>query len=591
MSFSAAIQAMIGADISDLKTKGAQVEGLAGKMSGALGQIGVGLSFGAVTAFFAKVADHAGKVQDLSDRLGVGTDALQAFQYRAEQAGVGADQAAGMWDKARKAISQLVAGEKEMVDSFSAIGLAQKDLIGIPLEQQVEKIAKAYSSAKGEAGAYDAVTDILGSKTAPKLMAVIQELADQGLPAFTASAREAGQVIDTETIAKLDEMGDRIATLKGAATTAGAVILDKFVQLGEGLGYVAAAIANEFEGIGTDWAVAAQKAEKSATEQVAAITKVMAKTQALARMEQTAFDRVTASLPVKERIIALEDKALQLRLEATNAGKGTAEWAEKEARSRELFAQAAKLGTEEQRKLNLGSEEQIELARLALAAKRGLTIVERERRDILSLQSQQLKLQAELAPLIEKGYANLNPKERVRFDELVKQGDKLKEQITTKEGIIAKTKEQLAAEGAVGKVIAENTEEVKRFFTSITRTGREDTELSPRELARKIRNLEEGIARTQRGTTDTTIASYLTQPQRIELQQARAEQTLRQQVNARANQLGEDRAFQMFDLSESRFRQIRDGYLADSEKMNRTLEKLERGIEGLNENLRARPRV
>ena len=143
--------------------------GVANKFQQVLGTIGLGVSAGAVIGFFKDVFEKSGAIADLADRLTVSTDALQAFQFAARQAGANSEQVTQVFDKARKSIDELASGNTAAAETFGRIGLRAKDFIGLNLEQGLELIARGYRSNVSEAGAYDAVTDILGTKSAPKL--------------------------------------------------------------------------------------------------------------------------------------------------------------------------------------------------------------------------------------------------------------------------------------------------------------------------------------------------------------------------------------------------------------------------------------
>ena len=182
------------------------------------------ISAGAVTGFFKTILQDAGALQDLSDRLDVSTDSLQAFNFAVTQAGGKTEDAAIMWDRARKSVDALVSGMPEAAKQFEAIGLSAKDFVGLNMEQSLEKIARAYRENSEAAGAYNAVTDILGTKTAPRLLVALNQLASDGFDGLTKSAKSSMQVMDSEVIAKLDDFGDRMARIWTTIKVGGAEV-------------------------------------------------------------------------------------------------------------------------------------------------------------------------------------------------------------------------------------------------------------------------------------------------------------------------------------------------------------------------------
>lgn len=219
------------------------------KFNGMLGQIGMGVSAAAVLGFFKSVTEKAGAIQDLSDRLNVSTDALQSFNYVVQQAGGTSEQAVQAWDKGRKALDNLAVGNEAASKQFAALGLNAKNFVGLNLDQSLELIARGFVENKDAAGAYDAITDILGSKSAPALMSALVSLGTDGFGAFIAGAKEAGQVMETDTIKKLDEAGDSLARMQGQLTVGGSVILGWFMKFADGVGTVAANMVNSFQGL------------------------------------------------------------------------------------------------------------------------------------------------------------------------------------------------------------------------------------------------------------------------------------------------------------------------------------------------------
>src|SRR5262245_43079098 len=78
-------------------------------------------SIQAVGAFAKSVFDTASKVHDLSLELGISTDAVQGFQYAAEQSGASIDDVSTAISKMNK---NLAGGDKATVEALRAAGLS-----------------------------------------------------------------------------------------------------------------------------------------------------------------------------------------------------------------------------------------------------------------------------------------------------------------------------------------------------------------------------------------------------------------------------------------------------------------------------------
>jgi hypothetical protein len=222
---------------------------IVGRFDGMLKKVGAALTVGSVVGFFKTVAEKAGALQDLSDRLGVGTDALQAFDHNVKQAGGSSEQAVQAWDKGRKALDNLAIGNEAATEQFARLGLSAKSFVGLNLEQSLELIAKGYKANASEAGSYDAITDILGSKSAPALLVALTQLGEEGFGAMIKGAREAGVVIESETIAKIDTLGDTLDKQKTKLIAAGASVLGFVIKITEGAAALAANAVNVMQGL------------------------------------------------------------------------------------------------------------------------------------------------------------------------------------------------------------------------------------------------------------------------------------------------------------------------------------------------------
>jgi hypothetical protein len=232
------------------------------KFGSVLNTLGIGIGAAAVVGFFRDVIEHTGKLQDLSDRLGVNTDHLQAFDLAVRQAGGSTEQANQAWDKARKALDNLAIGTPAVVDQFAALKLNAASFQGLGLAESLELISKGYADNAQSAGAYDAVTDLLGAKSAPSLLAVINQLGTEAFPALLKALDESGNKIDKDTIAQIDRVGDAWDRAKGKATSWGAKTLGLVLDVTEGMATGIAGWKHMFDGT-SPYAKMAEDAKKA----------------------------------------------------------------------------------------------------------------------------------------------------------------------------------------------------------------------------------------------------------------------------------------------------------------------------------------
>ena len=101
------------------------IDKMFGALKGAAAAFGIAFSTQAVIGFVSKVFDAASAVKDLSDSLGLSTDAVQKFKYAAEQGG-------GTIDDVGKAIQKmnqnLAEGAKSTYDALKTLGLGFNEI-------------------------------------------------------------------------------------------------------------------------------------------------------------------------------------------------------------------------------------------------------------------------------------------------------------------------------------------------------------------------------------------------------------------------------------------------------------------------------
>lgn len=527
MSFGTSIKAVFGADTAPLQKGAGEAEGILQKLTGSASSLIGGLSVAAAVGFTKSIIDSAGKLADLSERLGVSTDALQSFEFAGKMAGASTTEITQMWDRGRKSIDGLMAGTEAQTALFAKLHLTQQDLAGLPLEAQIEKIAKAYQAAKGEAGAYEAITEILGAKSAPKLLVALDQLAGEGFDGLAKSARAAGQVVESEFIASMDRLGDSLNVATGALKTAAGNVVGFFLNAMEKVGTLAGGVV-----YGGDAMVEALRKPGQAASELAekievttkAVTRQLASKQQLAALEAEDFKRLTDALPIKDRILALENRALELRVQAANAGQGTAEWAEKELAARRAFAEAAKLAAAEDKAAATAREQ---AADEHIRQQDDLLRRERERKDLA--EKQRREAEGLDQPLAEQARR------------LVDQGTSLDQIVDTLRG-------RGFQEGEILKTLGLQTAEVNKVYTmsiQIKRATRTDDQLSDRELAEKIANMQRVVEldaqnRAMGGWGD--FAAFLVRP---DLQRAQEEQARRNRFRSQYSIMGE-RAFDLY---------------------------------------------
>lgn len=238
-----------------MASAGKQVNKFGGDLKSALAGA---FAASAVIAFTRQIIESVSRVNDLSERLNVSAEALQAMDYAAKQSGTSLETVAGAFRALSKARLEAMQDPNSKAGQvFSAIGIGNAELKATNLEGIFRRIASTVQSTDFGASELAMVEELLG-RSGGELIPMFKA----GLEQSTEEARRLGLVLSEDVVQKIDDVGDsldRIAA-KFKATVAPAIgfVADKFrdmMDLGEILvGNVGAIIGTKMGG-GT-WAEA-----------------------------------------------------------------------------------------------------------------------------------------------------------------------------------------------------------------------------------------------------------------------------------------------------------------------------------------------
>ena len=191
----------------------------AGTKMAALGAGVVGPIFASAAAF----ANVGSALNDMSARTGVAAESLSVLQFAAEQTGTDMGGVETALKKMQKAIFAAGTGSKEAAAALALVGLSAKDLAGMSADQQMGKIADGLMAIK-DPGTRAAVAMQIFGKAGTDILPML-EGGSAGMAAFAAEAKRLGLVMDSETAAKADALGDAIDAVKTSMRMA-------FIQVG-----------------------------------------------------------------------------------------------------------------------------------------------------------------------------------------------------------------------------------------------------------------------------------------------------------------------------------------------------------------------
>lgn len=231
MASRADIMAKLGLDSSGFKNglKKAQ-HNVKSFTSGALSKFGALAGVAGIGGLARAAIDLGSKISDMAVQLNIGTTELQTLEFAAREAGV----EVGVMERALRNVQlrtqEAINGNKSYSEAFQRLGIDINEFNKLPTEGKLEAIAQAQAAATDQAAAYNDVAIILGQRAGPAMQEILQKLAGpDGFKGVEDAAKSSGEVMDEETIAKMDLAADRIESFKRKATVMAGTLLTKIV--------------------------------------------------------------------------------------------------------------------------------------------------------------------------------------------------------------------------------------------------------------------------------------------------------------------------------------------------------------------------
>ena len=203
-------------------------------LGGVAGQLGAVLSVGAIAAAVKGLTDYGTKIQDLSNRFGVSTDAIQHFGNAAEKNGSSLEAVAMGFNKLEIARSKALQGDQELIADFQRLGISIVDLQKLNPETLMTKLGASSMNAAE-------LVKILG-KNALELRPTLAGIADGTI--------KMDDAIDAMDVKRLKEADDAWKSLFKTIEVLGGELLGTTIAAFKTVGDKAADVA---KAIKQDW--------------------------------------------------------------------------------------------------------------------------------------------------------------------------------------------------------------------------------------------------------------------------------------------------------------------------------------------------
>jgi hypothetical protein len=159
-------------------------------------------------------ASAVAAVDDLSKRTGVSASALQAYQFAADQSGVGLETFGKGIQKLTVNLGEAQTGNAAAIKSFTDLGLSVTELAGLTPQVAFEKVAAAIAELPNPAQQAAAAVSLFG-KSGIDLVPVFQEGAGF-LQQMREEAERLGTVLSQDQVSNLASLDDAISAVSAA---------------------------------------------------------------------------------------------------------------------------------------------------------------------------------------------------------------------------------------------------------------------------------------------------------------------------------------------------------------------------------------
>lgn len=177
----------------------------------------------AFTSIVAGSASAVASIDDLSKRTGVSTQALQSYQFAAEQSGVSVETFGKGIQKLSINLGEAQTGNSAAIKSFSDLGLSVAELSRLSPEAAFEKVAAAIAQLPNPAQQAAAAVSLFG-KSGAELVPVFQEGAGF-LEQMRGEAERLGLVLNKDQVQGLASLDDSIQKVSASFKAFGARVV------------------------------------------------------------------------------------------------------------------------------------------------------------------------------------------------------------------------------------------------------------------------------------------------------------------------------------------------------------------------------
>jgi hypothetical protein len=178
--------------------------------------LGIGLGAKAFVDFIKSSIEAGKAIADLSAKLGISAEATQELSYAMQQSGASADALAPAFKSMSALVENATRGSKAATDQLAELGIKLSDLKGLTPDKMFEVFLNQIGRLQDPLARTNELVKVFGKQGAE--LADAAEKGAAGIEALRQSARDAGIILSSETIAKAKDAGDALQTIADVFT-------------------------------------------------------------------------------------------------------------------------------------------------------------------------------------------------------------------------------------------------------------------------------------------------------------------------------------------------------------------------------------
>lgn len=173
-----------------------------------------GLAIAGIGAIVDAAIEAGGKLQELTTKLHISSEALTALHYAADQMESSAGAVDSAIQKMTLTLGKAAEGSDKAINSFARLNLDFTKLLALPVEQQFLAIVDAIHKIP-DAAQRAATAQAIFGKGAKEIMPLITA-GTTAITEYGQKAAEAGAIVGTDTVQALDDAGDSVNRFKAS---------------------------------------------------------------------------------------------------------------------------------------------------------------------------------------------------------------------------------------------------------------------------------------------------------------------------------------------------------------------------------------